>query len=101
MSQQIREQISALMDGELSRDETAFLLRRMEHEPALVTSWSRFHRAWPMVALGLGRRHRRIRGSCRAFHHGSGSGHNCGPRAGDKRKRRLRTFGHLRQWRDP
>lgn len=45
MSQQIREQISALMDGELSRDETAFLLRRMEHEPALVTSWSRFHMA--------------------------------------------------------
>ena len=45
MSQQIREQVSALMDGELSRDETAFLLRRMEHEPALVASWSRFHMA--------------------------------------------------------
>lgn len=45
MSQQIREQMSALMDGELPRDETGFLLRRMEREPALVAGWSRFHLA--------------------------------------------------------
>lgn len=45
MSQQIREQISALMDGELPRDETGFLLRRMEREPTLVADWSRFHLA--------------------------------------------------------
>ena len=43
MSQQIREQLSALMDGELPRDETAFLLRRTAHEPDLGRSWSSYH----------------------------------------------------------
>lgn len=43
MSQEIREQLSALMDGELSRDETGFLLRRMGHDQALVACWSGFH----------------------------------------------------------
>ena len=43
MSQQIREQLSALMDGELPRDETAFLLRRMGHERDLGRCWSSYH----------------------------------------------------------
>jgi sigma-E factor negative regulatory protein RseA len=43
MSQEIREQLSALMDGELSRDETRFLMRRVAHDQALVSSWSNFH----------------------------------------------------------
>jgi sigma-E factor negative regulatory protein RseA len=41
-SEQIREQLSALMDGELSADETRFLLRRMDSDPALAGTWSRF-----------------------------------------------------------
>lgn len=40
---EIREQLSALMDGELSRDERAFLLRRIEHDQALKATWSRYH----------------------------------------------------------
>jgi sigma-E factor negative regulatory protein RseA len=43
MSQQIREQLSALMDGELPRDETQFLLRRVAHERGLATCWSSYH----------------------------------------------------------
>ncbi len=43
MSQQIREQLSALMDGELPRDETKFLLRRIEHDRDLAQCWSNFH----------------------------------------------------------
>jgi sigma-E factor negative regulatory protein RseA len=43
MSQEIREQLSALMDGELSRDETRFLMRRVAHDQVAVSSWSSFH----------------------------------------------------------
>lgn len=43
MSQQIQEQLSALMDGELSRDETLFLLRRAEHDDSLRRCWSGYH----------------------------------------------------------
>ena len=43
MSQQIQEQLSALMDGELPRDETMFLLRRIDHERGLLNRWSDFH----------------------------------------------------------
>ena len=43
MSQQIREQLSALMDGELPKDETAFLLRRVAHDRALLQQWSSYH----------------------------------------------------------
>ena len=43
MNQQIQEQLSALMDGELSRDETLFLLRRGEHDPSLGRCWSGYH----------------------------------------------------------
>ncbi|HNR92457.1 MAG TPA: sigma-E factor negative regulatory protein [Dokdonella sp.] len=43
MSQQIHEQLSALMDGELTREETLFLLRRAGHDPGIATRWSRWH----------------------------------------------------------
>ncbi|HEL5041801.1 TPA: sigma-E factor negative regulatory protein, partial [Stenotrophomonas maltophilia] len=35
MDQRHREQLSALVDGELGADEARFLLRRMEHDPEL------------------------------------------------------------------
>jgi negative regulator of sigma E activity len=37
-----REQLSAMMDGALSADETKFLLRRMEHDDALADCWQRW-----------------------------------------------------------
>lgn len=43
MSEDIREQLSALMDGELGRDERAFLMRRMEHDAELRAMWTRLH----------------------------------------------------------
>lgn len=43
MNQQNHEQLSALMDGELSRDETAFLLRRAVHDASIAQRWSGFH----------------------------------------------------------
>lgn len=43
MSQQIHEQLSALMDGELTREETLFLLRRAGHDPGIAAGWSRWH----------------------------------------------------------
>ncbi|MCE7931362.1 MAG: anti-anti-sigma factor, partial [Xanthomonadales bacterium PRO6] len=43
MSEDIREQLSALMDGELGRDERAFLLRRLEHDAELRSMWTRMH----------------------------------------------------------
>ncbi|MGB0134739.1 sigma-E factor negative regulatory protein [Dokdonella sp.] len=43
MSQEIREQLSALMDGELSGEETRFLMRRLAHDQSLVSCWSNFH----------------------------------------------------------
>lgn len=42
MTEQIQEQLSALMDGELERDELRFLLRRLDNEPAAIVSWSRY-----------------------------------------------------------
>lgn len=44
-AEQIREQLSALMDGELSRDETRFLLRRIDADPELAAVWSRYQMA--------------------------------------------------------
>lgn len=38
-----REDLSALMDGELGAEPARFLLRRMEHEPELARAWSRWH----------------------------------------------------------
>lgn len=39
----LREQLSALMDGELEGSEKAFLLRRLAHDEALKTCWDRYH----------------------------------------------------------
>jgi negative regulator of sigma E activity len=39
----IREQLSALMDGELGRDEAAFLLKRIELDSELQNLWTRMH----------------------------------------------------------
>lgn len=38
-----REDLSALMDGELDAEPARFLLRRMENEPELARAWSRWH----------------------------------------------------------
>jgi anti-sigma factor RsiW len=38
-----REDLSALMDGELAAEPTRFLLRRLEHDPELSAAWSRWH----------------------------------------------------------
>ena len=43
MSQHIQEQLSALMDGELSREETLFLMRGVAHDGGLVQRWSAYH----------------------------------------------------------
>jgi anti-sigma factor RsiW len=43
MSEDIKEQLSALMDGELGRDERAFLMRRLEHDAELRAMWTRLH----------------------------------------------------------
>lgn len=38
-----REDLSALMDGELAAEPTRFLLRRLDHDPGLSATWSRWH----------------------------------------------------------
>ena len=43
MNQNHRENLSAGMDGELSVEELRFLLRRIDHDPALQDDWDRFH----------------------------------------------------------
>ncbi|MET0505890.1 MAG: sigma-E factor negative regulatory protein [Luteibacter sp.] len=43
MSEANREILSAGMDGELSREEIRFLLRRLEADPGLADAWSRYH----------------------------------------------------------
>ncbi len=42
MNDTTQEQLSALMDGELSRDELRFLLRRIESDADLAQRWSRY-----------------------------------------------------------
>jgi sigma-E factor negative regulatory protein RseA len=49
MSQDVREQLSALMDGELDRDSARFLLRRVDADPALKAQWERMQ--WMRAAL--------------------------------------------------
>ncbi len=44
-SESIKEQLSALMDGELSRDETRFLMRRLDADPQLAKTWSSYQLA--------------------------------------------------------
>ena len=41
----IREHLSALMDGELSREQAGFLLRRLGHDREAVACWTRLHTA--------------------------------------------------------
>jgi sigma-E factor negative regulatory protein RseA len=43
MNQHIHEQLSALMDGELERDETRFLLKRLKTDQELPLRWARYH----------------------------------------------------------
>ncbi len=45
MNEQIREQLSALMDGELGRDQARFLLRRITPGDASSQCWERYHLA--------------------------------------------------------
>lgn len=61
MSEANREILSAGMDGELSREEIRFLLRRVEADSALASAWSRYHagrdalrrEALPPVSVGF------------------------------------------------
>ena len=58
LDQRHREQLSALVDGELGADEARFLLRRMEHDPELAGCQER----WQLlgdVMRGQARRWRR------------------------------------------
>lgn len=48
-----REDLSALMDGELDAEPSRFLLRRIEREPELASQWSRWHLI--RVCLNAGR----------------------------------------------
>ncbi len=41
----IREHLSALMDGELSREQASFLLRRLGHDREAIACWTRMHAA--------------------------------------------------------
>jgi sigma-E factor negative regulatory protein RseA len=43
MSTEIKEQLSALMDGEAQPDAARFVLRSVASDPALAASWSRYH----------------------------------------------------------
>jgi sigma-E factor negative regulatory protein RseA len=43
MNDQIPEQLSALMDGELEKDSSRFLFKRMEHDEELAATWQRYH----------------------------------------------------------
>lgn len=43
MNDSIREQLSALSDGELASDSARFLLKRLDHDPELSETWERYH----------------------------------------------------------
>jgi sigma-E factor negative regulatory protein RseA len=43
MNEHIHEQLSALMDGELERDQARFLLKRLASEAGLPLRWERYH----------------------------------------------------------
>jgi len=45
MTEVHQENLSAGMDGELSKEELRFLLRRLDHEAALLGTWTRYHAA--------------------------------------------------------
>jgi sigma-E factor negative regulatory protein RseA len=43
MTEANMENLSAAMDGELSREELRFLLRRLDHDASLLQVWARYH----------------------------------------------------------
>lgn len=43
MSQELNEDLSCLIDGELETDKSGFLLRRLSHDAELKGSWRRYH----------------------------------------------------------
>jgi sigma-E factor negative regulatory protein RseA len=43
MSEANMENLSAAMDGQLSKDELRFLLRRLDRDASLVDTWARYH----------------------------------------------------------
>jgi len=45
MSEDIRQQLSALMDGELDKDSARFLMRRLDTDASLRAQWERMHLA--------------------------------------------------------
>ncbi|WP_148667787.1 sigma-E factor negative regulatory protein, partial [Mizugakiibacter sediminis] len=45
MSDDVKLQLSAWMDGELDTQQARFLLRRLGHDDALVRTWTRYHAA--------------------------------------------------------
>ncbi|HEX7113220.1 MAG TPA: sigma-E factor negative regulatory protein [Mizugakiibacter sp.] len=45
MSDDVKLQLSAWMDGELDAQQVRFLLRRLGHDDALVRTWTRYHAA--------------------------------------------------------
>jgi len=49
MSQVLREQLSALMDGELPKDQMRFLLRGLDADAQLAQSWSRYQLASAVI----------------------------------------------------
>ena len=53
MSEQIREQLSALLDGELPADEQPLLLERLARDPELRKHWSNYQLIGDGVRKGL------------------------------------------------
>jgi sigma-E factor negative regulatory protein RseA len=45
MNQDVRESLSAGIDGELSNEQLRFLLRRLDHDASLQQTWARYHMA--------------------------------------------------------
>ncbi|MCE5233421.1 MAG: sigma-E factor negative regulatory protein [Mizugakiibacter sp.] len=58
MSDDVKLQLSAWMDGELDAQEVRFLLRRLGHDDALAAAWGRYH----LARDGLRRQSQRIAG---------------------------------------
>ena len=64
MNQNIKENLSAGIDGELSKEQLRFLLRRLDHDVSLQEAWARYHIARdglrrqlpPMAAPGFAAR---------------------------------------------
>lgn len=59
MTDLLREQISALTDGELSVEESELLLKRLQADPALKKSWESYHLTGDAMRQGLASVHDR------------------------------------------